>query len=143
MPKRGLLFLIFFLFTLASSAEALSWAYPFVVWNGNVYEVKEEEVLANQIGSKIGEVKTKPNDMTGNHYGNASNLYPKGTKYFEIKNISTEEAIAVEIETNEWKKAVFTHKAPFHWMDLVIKILPIFILIAILTLFLLRFRKRK
>ncbi len=51
-----------------SSVQALSWAYPFVVWNGNVYEVKEEKVLESEIGKSIGEVKTRPNNMTGNYY---------------------------------------------------------------------------
>lgn len=132
--KRTLLFFILFILTFTSSVQALSWAYPFVVWSGNVYEVKEEKVLANQVGDEIGEVKTKPNDMTGNYYGNASNAYPKGTKYFQINNISTKNAIAVEVGDNEWQKAVYVNKAPFHWMDIFTKILPMLVLIAIVII---------
>jgi len=141
--KRTLLFFILFILTFTSSVRALSWAYPFVVWNGKVYEVKEEKVLANQIGEKIGEVKTKPNDMTGDYYGNASNAYPKGTNYFEINNISTKNAIAVEVGDNEWQKAVYVHQAPFHWMDIFTKLLPILILIAIVIIILIRLKKQK
>jgi ATP-dependent Zn protease len=129
--KRSVLFFILFIFAFTSSVQALSWAYPFVVWNGNVYEVKEEKVLESEIGESIGEVKTRPNDMTGNYYGNASNHYPKGTKYFEINNISTKTAIAVEVAENQWLKAEYVHEAPFHWMDLVTKVLPFLILIVI------------
>ncbi|GAM12368.1 MULTISPECIES: hypothetical protein [Mesobacillus] len=141
--KRTLLFFILFILTITSSVQALSWAYPFVVWNGNVYEVKEEKVLANEIGEKIGEVKTKPNDMTGDYYGNASNAYPKGTKYFEINNISTKNAIAVEVGDNKWQKAVYVQQAPFHWMDILTKILPTLLLIAIVIIILIRVKKRK
>jgi hypothetical protein len=97
--------------------EALSWAYPFVVWNGNVYEVKDERVTPSAIGKNIGEVETKPDEMTGEYYGNASNVYPEGTKYYEIKGVSTSEAIAVEIASKRWVRAVYVHDAPFHIMN--------------------------
>ncbi|MGP4107902.1 hypothetical protein [Virgibacillus sp. L01] len=141
--KRIVLFFILFIITLTSSVQALSWAYSFVVWNGNVYEVKEEKVLEDEVGKIIGKVKTKPNDMTGNYYGNASNVYPKGTKYFEINSIPTETAIAVEVEENKWQKADYAREAPFHWMNLVTKILPFLIIIPIVIVILVRFRKQR
>lgn len=134
---------LIFIVIVTSSVQALSWAYSFVVWNGNVYVVKEEKVLESKIGEIIGEVKTKPNDMTGNYYGNASNVYPKGTKYFEINSIPTETAIAVEVEENKWQKADYTREAPFHWMNLFTKILPFLIIIPIIIVIVLRFRKRR
>src|SRR5690606_7458761 len=88
MMKKTVLFLVLLFFISSSAVVALSWAYPFVVWNGNVYEVLDESVLEDEIGKKIGKVKTKPNGMRGRYYGDASNAYPKGTKYFEIKGIS-------------------------------------------------------
>lgn len=112
-----------------SSAQALSWAYSFVVWNGNVYEMTDEIVVENEIGEHIGEVKTTPNDMTGEYRGNASNEFPKGTKYYEINNVSTEIAIAVEIKENKFKKATYVHEAPFHWLEIV----PYLILIVMVT----------
>ncbi len=103
---------------MSSSVHALSWAYPFVVWEGKVYEVKREEMIADsKIGKSIGEVRTKPKEMTGNYYGDASNYYPKGTKYYEIKGISNTSAIAVE-KDKQWVKAVYVHKAPFHIMNI-------------------------
>ncbi|MEM1506119.1 hypothetical protein RG959_22260 [Domibacillus sp. 8LH] len=117
MKKISLLALLLIII-ISSSVEALSWAYTFVVWEGKVYEVKQEETITDsQIGEIIGEVKTKPNDMTGDFYGEASNYYPKGTKYYEIKGISTSTAIAVE-EDSQWVKAVYVHKAPFHIMNI-------------------------
>lgn len=141
--KRTILIVALFVFTFTSTVHALSWAYSFVVWNGNVYEVKKEKVLADQIGESIGKVKTRPNDMTGNYFGNASNVFPVGTKYFEINNISPENAIAVEVRENHWQKAVYVHEAPFHWMNVFIKLLPILILIAFVIIIWLRIKKRE
>lgn len=115
--KRIMLLSLLLIFLIPFSIQALSWAYPFVVWDGKVYEVKEEEILQDsEIGETIGEVNTQPDDMTGDFYGNASNYYPKGTKYYEITDTSTSTAIAVEVES-QWVKAVYAHKAPFHIMN--------------------------
>ncbi|MGG3887522.1 hypothetical protein [Metabacillus fastidiosus] len=116
--KRIIFLSLILIFIISSSVQALSWAYPFVVWKGNVYEVKQEEITEeSKIGKIIGEVKTKPDDMTGNYYGDTSNYYPKGTKYYEIKGTSTSTAIAIK-EDNQWVKAVYVHKAPFHIMNI-------------------------
>ncbi|WP_053365677.1 hypothetical protein [Bacillus sp. FJAT-27245] len=115
--KRTAMFSLMLIILFSSSVQALSWAYPFVVWKGKVYEVKREEIIAaSEIGEVIGKVKTKPNEMTGNYYGDASNYYPKGTNYYEIKGTSTSTAIAVK-ENNQWVKAVYVHRAPFHIMN--------------------------
>lgn len=113
LKRITLVFLLIIL--VSSSAQALSWAYPFVVWSGNVYEVTTEEVKEIVISKRIGEVKTKPNDMTGKYYGNASNEYPKGTQYFAISDISTDTAIAVQVNREKYVKAVFVYKATSHW----------------------------
>ncbi|RDU38029.1 hypothetical protein DRW41_00165 [Neobacillus piezotolerans] len=135
MRRIALLFLLL-LFMISTSVQALSWAYPFVVWEGKVYEVKREELIEkNKIGKTIGKVKTKPDDMTGSHYGNASNYYPVGTKYYEIKGTSPSVAIAVR-EDNRWVKAVYAHKAPFHIMNILTNFYFIFsILVIILFIF--------
>ncbi|WP_100333459.1 hypothetical protein [Bacillus alkalisoli] len=138
---RKVLFFLLCIFSLTTSVQALSWAYSFVVWNGNVYEVTNENVLEGEIGKIIGEVKTKPNDMTGNYYGDASNAYPKGTKYYEISGTPTKNSIAVEVEEKKWHKADFVHKAPFHWMNLAKKIAPLLILGAVVVIIILRMKK--
>jgi hypothetical protein len=107
---------------ISSSVHALSWAISFVVLKGNVYEVKQEEMIEErEIGKVIGEVKTTPDDMTGEYYGDASNFYPKGTKYYAIKGIPTSKAIAIKND-NQYLKAVYVHKAPFHIMNVLTNI---------------------
>ena len=126
---KKIVFFILFMLIFTSSAKALSWAYSFVVWNGNVYEVTDEKVAENEIGKSIGEVKTTPNDMTGEYYGDASNDFPKGTKYYQINSVSTDIAIAVEVKANEYQKATFIHDAPLHWLEIV----PYLFLIGMVT----------
>ncbi|WP_186321388.1 hypothetical protein [Bacillus sp. FJAT-22090] len=79
-----------------------SWAYAFVVWDGYVYVMTNEVV--NNVDKKIGHV-TKYSDREGTYSGNFSNTYPKGTRYYSIKEISTDEAIAVEVDTGNYLKA--------------------------------------
>lgn len=138
MKKVVILFLLFIFAT--TSVQALTWAYSFVVWKGNVYEVTMEKVLESNIGRYLGEVKTKPNEVTGSYYGDASNAYPKGTKYFEINGESTKTSIAVEVENRQWVKAVYVHDASFHWMDLISKFLPLLIIVVIVVAFILRWK---
>lgn len=130
MKKITLLSLLL-VFMISSSVQALSWAITFVVWEGKVYEVKHEEIIGNsEIGKIIGEVKTKSDDMTGDYYGNASNFYPIGTKYYEIKGIPTSNTIAIK-EDNQWAKAVYVYKAPFHIMNVLTNPFFIFSIVGI------------
>jgi hypothetical protein len=86
--------------TQKSSADS---AYGFVVWNGYIYKVSDEYV--EEITKEIGEV-TKYSDMEGIYSGNFSNKYEKGTKYFSIKGISTDEAIAIKEQDGKYRKAI-------------------------------------
>lgn len=127
--KRILFLSLLFVLIMASTVQALSWAILFVVWDGKVYEVKQEMVLdEREIGDVIGKVDTQPDEMTGEYYGNASNYYGIGTKYYEIKGIPTSEAIAVEDE-GAFVKAVYDHKAPFHILNVVTN--PFFVIAVI------------
>ncbi|KAA0547031.1 hypothetical protein FZW96_13690 [Bacillus sp. BGMRC 2118] len=113
--KRIVLFIIVFSLLNSIPANALSWAYPFVVNEGKVYEVLENKpVRSEDIGNEIGEVKTKANEYNGRYYGNASNYYDKGTKYYKIQGTSVGKAIAVEVKSDELVRAEFVHRAPFH-----------------------------
>lgn len=132
--KKIILLSLLFSFLITSHVQALKWVYPFVVWDGKVYEVKQEEIInKSEIGKVIGEVKSMADDMTGEYYGDASNYYPKGTKYYEIKGTPTSTAIAVK-EDSIWIKAIFAHKAPFHIMNIFSN--NIFITTVIVVLFL-------
>lgn len=138
--KRVAMFFILILFSITPTGHALEWAYFFVVWDGNVYEVKEEEVGESEIGKAIGYVETKANNRTGKHVGNASNYYPIGTKYYEIKGIPSDKAIAVEAGEKLWVKAEFVHKKPTYWM---VKVLPFLFLLLIIVVFFLALRRKK
>ena len=73
MKKIAFLSLIL-VFIVSSPVQAHKWAYKFVVWDGKVYEVKEEQKIEeSEIGKSIGEVKREPNSKTYRYYGNASN----------------------------------------------------------------------
>ena len=139
--RKIILLLICFIFSSQWSVHALSWAYPFVVWKGNVYEVTDEKV--SDIGDVIGKVRRGTNDMTGEYFGDASNAYPKGTKYYEVIGISPKIAIAVEVGENKWQKAIFVHKAPNHWMENVIIVLLFVVLIVVVIIVMLRINNKK
>ena len=120
---------------ISSSVQAFEWAYSFVVWDGKKYEVKEELIEESEIGKSIGKVKTQPyyySDYTDamKYYGNASNVYPIGTQYYEIKGIPTSDAIAIK-EDNQWVKAVYVDKAPFHIMNILTNPFFIFTIVII------------
>ncbi|MGD6831119.1 hypothetical protein ACQCT5_03080 [Sutcliffiella halmapala] len=78
---------------LLPTKQFASWAYSFVIYEGYIYVVSDEYVT--EIDKEIGHV-TQYSDKEGTYYGNFSNTYKKGTKYFSIKGISTDTAIAVE-----------------------------------------------
>ncbi|NLP51695.1 hypothetical protein [Bacillus sp. RO1] len=102
---------------------ALDWAYPFVVYKGGVYEVTEERLTTGEIGDEIGEVKSRADEYSGKYYGDASNLFARGTKYYAIEGVGPDTSIAVEVRSGEWVKAVYLHEAPFHWRNLLPHIL--------------------
>ncbi|MEK3889764.1 hypothetical protein [Bacillus sp. FSL K6-3431] len=80
-----------------------SWAYIFVVWDGYVYVISDESV--EEVGKRIGKV-TNHSDKEGTYSGTFSNVYKKGTIYYEIKGVSTDIAIAVEEADGMYKKAI-------------------------------------
>jgi len=96
----AVLFVLFISF-LPGKTLATSWVYSFVVWDGYIYVISDEYVT--EIDSEIGHV-TKYSDME-QYSGNFSNAYEKGTKYYSIEGISTDEAIAVEESDGQYIKA--------------------------------------
>lgn len=87
---------------LPSKSDA-DWAYSFVIWDGFIYIVSDN--MVNQVGQEIGKV-TRYSDMEGTYTGNFSNTFAKGTKYYSILNISTEEAIAIKNSDGHYVKAI-------------------------------------
>jgi hypothetical protein len=104
LEKKIMTLLVVFLCTLIVPTKlfATSWAYPFVVWDGYIYIVNDEYVT--DIDKEIGQV-TRYSDMY-QQPGNFSNVYEKGTKYYSIKGVSTDESIAVDDGNGNYKKAV-------------------------------------
>ncbi|MGE6256713.1 hypothetical protein ACQKCU_02205 [Heyndrickxia sporothermodurans] len=98
----AVILIVLLLFIVSSRSAMASWAYPFVVWDRYVYVVSDEVVI--EIDKQIGRV-TKYSDKEGNYGGNFSNVYKKGTKYYSIKGISTDIAIAVQEKDGHYKKA--------------------------------------
>jgi len=82
-------------------AMATSWAYPFVVWDDYIYVISDEYV--ENIAKEIGQV-TKYSDME-QYEGNFSNIYPKGTKYYAIKGVGIDTAIAIDLGNGHYIKA--------------------------------------
>ena len=130
---------------ISSSVQAFQWAYYFVAWDGKVYEVKEEELVQkSDIGKRIGKVKTQPYPLELPNYartdamtysGDASNIYPIGTPYYEIKGVSTSTAIAVKVDS-AWIRADYVQDAPQHKINALTKILPIvpFVLVGLILI---------
>jgi hypothetical protein len=86
-----------------SEKSSASLAFSFVVWNGYIYKLSDEYV--EEVTEEIGEV-TKYSDIEGTYSGNFSNEYEKGTKYFSVKGISTDEAIAIQEQDGKYRKAI-------------------------------------
>lgn len=107
---RKFMFLISIFFTvstfIALGTAYADWAYRFVVNEGKSYIVSNTQVESAQIGSKIGMV-TSYSDKEGTYSGNFSNVYPKGTEYYAIKDISINEAIAIKQDDGSFIKAAY------------------------------------
>lgn len=82
--------------------SSASWAYAFVVWDDYVYVITDVQV--DEVDKEIGHV-TKYSDREGTYSGNFSNVYPKGTKYYSIQGINTEEAIAIQEDDGTYIQA--------------------------------------
>lgn len=122
-----------------------SWAYEFVVWDGDVYVVSDEVV--NNVEKEIGHV-TKYSDKEGTYFGNFSNVYPKGTNYFSIKGVSTDEAIAIQTKEGTYIKAnndgeYAGNKNDFLHISSLTIIVGTFIFILLATMGIYFFNKRK
>ena len=124
---------IIILLLLAPAAKALSWAYEFVIYDQKLYVVQVDSSMAETtIGDKIGEVQVEADEYTGDYYGDASNIYPKGTPYYEIKDTPISEAIAVKVggsyklatfETDVPLKVQDVLRSPWSWVGAVVIIL--------------------
>ncbi|WP_025784579.1 hypothetical protein [Sporosarcina sp. D27] len=101
------IFIFSMLFIIGCSSSSADWNTTFVVWDSYMYETTEEYV--SEIKKEIGHV-TKDSNMEGSYSGNFSNKYKKGTEYYSIKGIHTDEAIAIKEGDGRYRKAIRTGK---------------------------------
>lgn len=96
---------IFFLLLISiltpNSVSATKWVQEFVVWNGYVYTLQDEMIV--DVEGKIGEV-TAFSDMN-QLPGNFSNVFQKGTSYYSIDGIETDESIAIKVGNGSYQIA--------------------------------------
>lgn len=141
----SLFFVILMSCTFLVSKTFASWAYAFVVYDGNTYVVSETLIEPNKIGKKIGEVTVYSDWEGGTYSGNFSNQYPKGTEYYEIKGVNTKDAIAVKkseglfIKVNYKGKYGASNKqrnSLYNWQNVLPYFIGVILLIGILYLIL-------
>ena len=102
MNKLKIIFLLTIVLITTGCTSSSDWHSSFVVWKGNIYETTDE--IIHEVEEEIGQV-TKYSDQEGTYSGNFSNTYKKGTKYFVIAGVDSNEAIAVD-DDGIYRKAI-------------------------------------
>ncbi|MFF2910266.1 hypothetical protein [Paenibacillus sp. NPDC057934] len=75
-----------------------SWSFDKIItFNKTIYVGTEIKVASTDIEESIGEIKTYSDKESESSKDEFSNHYPVGTKLYKIKDLSTQTAIAVEI----------------------------------------------
>ncbi|MFC4809624.1 hypothetical protein [Paenibacillus sp. GCM10023250] len=85
------------------STSSADWAYSFVIWNDDLYEVLEDEVRPEDIGEEIGKI-TQYSDAEGIYSNGFSNKFPEGTELYEIEGVEPSEYIAVKAGEQQYLK---------------------------------------
>ncbi|MET3726817.1 hypothetical protein ABID52_000398 [Fictibacillus halophilus] len=101
LPISVIIVLLLTLFIPSNSLLATKWVHQFVVWEGYVYTLEDE--IITDVREKIGEV-TAYSDMN-QLPGNFSNVFQKGTPYYSIKEIDTNESIAIKVGKDRYQIA--------------------------------------
>ncbi|MDK2805357.1 MAG: hypothetical protein PWQ94_521 [Thermoanaerobacterium sp.] len=85
--------------------EEKSWAFSkIIILNGETYVGTSDDVTS--IDKKIGTIKYFSTGETNINDTIFSNYYKVGTNLYSIPNVSTKDAIAVEISKNHYIKAI-------------------------------------
>lgn len=77
-----------------SSGSSSSWAYKLINWHNHIYKLTSEQVKT--VGKQIGSVTNYSTVESTPPTGTFSNFFPVGTKIFEIPNVPTSTAFAVQ-----------------------------------------------
>jgi len=89
-----------------SSAD---WAFHFVIWSNDLYEVTSELVLPEEIETEIGQVK-KYSDIEGTYKNGFSNRFKEGTKLYKLNDVAIDKYLAAQIGTDQYVKLENTGK---------------------------------
>ncbi|MFD3258017.1 hypothetical protein ACE3MQ_05325 [Paenibacillus lentus] len=93
---------LFLVACLSSNQHNLqSWAFDVVTWNHEVYKITNEAVT--EIDGEIGTIKKHSTNESSDLPNLFSNKYKKGTKLFKIKNVETNNYIAVQDDSIYYK----------------------------------------
>jgi len=76
--------------------ELQSWAFDVVTWENGVYKVTTDIVPTTDVEIEIGTIKKHSTDEGDKLPNLFSNKYQKGTKLFKVKNVETDDYIAVK-----------------------------------------------
>lgn len=132
----SMMFVFLIGFTLVITPTYADWAKSFVVFNGNSYSVTDTEVEQDRVGSQIGKV-TKYSDEEGTYRGNFSNYFPKGTTYYQIKDLEAAKAIAVKNSDGKFIRVDYDGKYPgeiIRWKPILAYMFGSFLLIIVFLL---------
>lgn len=83
-----------------------SWAFEFVTWNHEVYKMTADVIPDSDLQEQLGIIKKYSTYESTKIPNLFSNKYEKGTKLFKIKNINTDESIAVSTKDGTIYKAI-------------------------------------
>lgn len=82
---------------LINTGEVFAESYPrAIAWNNIIYLKSDEEININNIGKEIGKIERQRSPMPRKN--GESNDTPVGSLIFEIKNVNTQDAVAVKID---------------------------------------------
>lgn len=130
---RGIFVLIAIVFLAAAPAGAVhaDWASRFVVYAGGNYTVTDEVIDPSSIGDNIGQV-TQYSDREGTYRGNFSNVFPKGTAYFAIRDIDANQRIAVLTPEGTYIAAAYSgpYPTPAPWSSVYFWLIAVVVVLA-------------
>lgn len=86
------------------TATTASWAFEFVVWDGDAYAVSHEKKEIKKVGKEIGSV-TQFSNKEGTYSDGFSNKFPVGTKLYELQGVDPKKSIAIGLQDGTYIKA--------------------------------------
>ena len=90
------------------TAASADWAFHFIVFDGAIYKLLEEQPANLRVGSQIGEIQQFSDHEAIAERGVVfSNKFPAGSKIYAIEGVPVEKAIAVEAESGAFRQLAY------------------------------------